>query len=124
MTGAGQHRDGAGRAPTHLTGPASKAPEVGQSEDVGESPEQSDADKEPEEGDSDQVRGRSATTTVAVDPVRSVEPVRMMQALQARILWVEQQASQILRNDATALVADERGGLQPVNNENGWHNVR
>ena len=77
--------DGADKAPVRLLGPASRAPEVGRDDEAGEeSEEEQEADKDgesAEQPDMAYLHENVAETTVAVDPVHHVGPVRMMQAL-------------------------------------------
>ena len=118
------HVDGADKAPVHLTGPASRAPEVGREDEAGEESEESEEDDEADEGSATQpAEGHAcddiAEATVAVDPVHHVAPVRAMQALQARIQAVQDHAVQISRNEAKKIVADNEGALQSVEDAGG-----
>ena len=65
-----------------------------------------------------------AETTVAVDPVHHVGPVRMMQALQGTLEALTEQASRIAKNETIPTVADSSGALQPVADEGGRHTMR
>ena len=119
---------GAGKAPVRLLGPASRAPEVGKEEEAGEdSEEEQEADSDgepPEKPDLAYLHENVAETTVAVDPVHHVGPVRMMQALQGTLQAVQQQAARIAQNEKTPTVADSSGALQPVPDEGGRHTMR
>ena len=118
--------DGADKAPVRLLGPASRAPEMGKEEEAGEqSEEEQDADKESEqEPDMAYLHENVAETTVAVDPVHHVGPVRMMQALQGTLQVLQEQAQKIAKNEMTPTVADSNGDLQPVPDEGGRHAMR
>ncbi len=120
--------DGVDRAPVRMLGPASRAPEVGRDEEAGEESEQ---EQEPEEDakateqpDLSYLHENVAETTVAVDPVHHVGPVRMMQALQGTLRAIQQHASRIAKNETTPTVADSSGALQPVADEGGRHAMR
>lgn len=65
-----------------------------------------------------------AETTVAVDPVHHVGPVRMMQALQGTLETLQEQAACIAKNETTPTVADSNGALQPVADDGGRHTMR
>ena len=65
-----------------------------------------------------------AESTVALDPLLHVAPVRMMQALQGTIEAVTAHAAQIARNERKAQVADKDGVLQPVADEGGRHSLK
>ena len=65
-----------------------------------------------------------AETTVAVDPVHHVGPVRMMQALQGTLEALQEQAARIAKNETIPTVADSSGDLQPVADEGGRHTMR
>ena len=65
-----------------------------------------------------------AETTVAVDPVHDVGPVRMLQALQGTLQALQEQAARIAQNETTPTVADGNGDLQPVPDEGGRHTMR
>ena len=120
--------DGADKAPVRLLGPASRAPEVGKEEEAGEDSEEeqeADSDGEPsEKPDLAYLHENVAETTVAVDPVHHVGPVRMMQALQGTLQALQQQAARIAQNEKTPTVADSSGALQPVADEGGRHTMR
>ena len=120
--------DGADKAPVRLLGPASRAPEVGKEEEAGEESEEeqeADSDGAPaEQPDLAYLHENVAETTVAVDPVHHVGPVRMMQALQGTLEALPEQAARIAKTDKTPTVADSSGALQPVADEGGSHTMR
>ena len=120
--------DGADKAPVRLLGPASRAPEVGRDDEAGEdSEEEEEADKDgesAEQPDMAYLHENVAETTVAVDPVHHVGPVRMMQALQGTLAALQDQAARIAKNETTPTVEDSNGALQPVADEGGRHTMR
>ena len=65
-----------------------------------------------------------AESTIALDPMHHVAPVRMMQALQGTIEAVTAHAAQIARNERKAKIADKDGVLQPVADEGGRHSLK
>ena len=71
--------------------------------------------------DSDSDHENIAESTIALDPLHDVAPVRMMQALQGTIDAVTKHAAEIARNERTEKVADKNGVLQPVADEGGRH---
>ena len=77
---------------------------------------QPDADGVPVAGaaqpDSESDHENIAESTIALDPLHDVAPVRMMQALQGTIDAVTKHAAQIARNERTKKVADKDGVLQ------------
>ena len=120
--------DGSEQAIVRLQGPASKAPDVGhQAEAADESEEACDCDDRvgAEKGGASQLTasaetsGDVAAVSIAVDPVRAVKPVKMMQALQANIEALQKQAATILRNEKKARVLDKDGAPQCVPDEGG-----
>ena len=62
-----------------------------------------------------------AETTVAVDPIHDVGPVRMMQALQGTLGAWQEKAARSVKNEKTPMVADSSGALQSVADEGGRH---
>ena len=120
--------DGADKAPVRLLGPASRAPEVGgDDEAAGESEDEEEDAKDgapAQQTDMDYLHENVAETTVAVDPVHHVGPVRMMQALQGTLQALHEQAARIAKNETTPTVADSNGALQPVADEGGRHTMR
>ena len=98
---------------------------MGRDDEAGEeSDEEHEADKDGEPGaqpDMAYLHENVAETTVAVDPVHHVGPVRMMQALQGTLQALHEQAARIARNEKTPTVADSNGALQPVADEGGRH---
>ena len=62
-----------------------------------------------------------AESTVAVDPLHDVQPVRKMQALQAKIQALSTHAKDIAKNENKAQIVDNDGVLQPVVDEGGRH---
>ena len=120
--------DGADKAPVRLLGPASRAPEVGRDDEAGEeSEEEQESGKDgesAEQPDMAYLHENVAETTVAVDPVHHVGPVRMMQALQGTLEALQEQAARIAKNETTPTVADSNGALQPVADEGGRHTMR
>ena len=65
-----------------------------------------------------------AETTIAVDPVHELGPVRMMQWLQGAIGALQKKACRIAKNERTPLVEDSSGALQPVADEGGRHDLK
>ena len=129
-----QEVHGSENAPARLTGPASRAPDVGKAEGAGdESDAGDDSDDASEEPDSGNAHGAPQPAcsepaeaqqdvpeaSIAVDPVHDVHPVQMMRALQANIASVQSQAAQIIRNEKEVKVQDCDGALQPVVDEGG-----
>ena len=86
---------------------------------------QPDAESVPVAGaaqpDSESDHENIAESTIALDPLHDVAPVRMMQALQGTIEAVTKHAAKIARNERKAQVADKDGVLQPVADEGGRH---
>ena len=86
---------------------------------------QPDADGVPVAGaaqpDSESDYENIAESTIALDPLHDVAPVRMMQALQGTIEAVTKHAAKIARNERKAQVADKDGVLRPVTDEGGRH---
>ena len=124
-----QHVDGAEKAPVAMLGPASRAPELGKDEVAGEGSDRSDDDGDDEDVDAaqldtDYVHDNVAESTIALDPVHDVAPVRMMQALQGTIEAVSAHAMQIQKNETNAQIADHNGVLQPVVDEGGRHRMK
>ena len=121
--------EGSDRAPVRLQGPASRAPELGTIEEVGEDSESSADDCETTAAnDTDEpaleyMHESIAENTVAVDPVHDVTPVRLMQALQGSINALQSQAARIIKNEKTPTVVDNDGVLQPVVDEGGRHDM-
>ena len=103
-------------------------PEVGREDDAGEESEEdqeADSDGAPaEQPDLAYLHENVAETTVAVDPVHHVGPVRMMQALQGTLQALQEHAARIAKNEETPTVADSSGVLQPVADEGGRHTMR
>ena len=101
---------------------------MGKEEEAGEeSEEEQEADSDGEPPDKPHLaymHENVAETTVAVDPVHHVGPVRMMQALQGTLQALQQQAARIAQNEKTPTVADSSGALQPVVDEGGRHTMR
>ena len=52
--------------------------------------------------------------SIAVGPVHSVQPVKLMQAVQANIEAIEAHAVKIVHNEKRALIPDQNGSRQPV----------
>ena len=120
-----QHVDGAAKAPVRMSGPASRAPELGRSDEAGEASDRSDASEDEDAvPDVDLVHDNVAEYTIALDPVHDVAPVRMLQALKGTIEAVTAHAAQIAKNEKTAQVADNDGALQPVVDEGGRHSIK
>jgi len=121
--------DGADKAPVHLSGPAARAPEHGHKDEAGEGSESSghetadDAEDGAAQPDLGYVYENVAESTVAVDPVHDVQPVRMMQALQAKIGALSTHAKNIAQNEKKALIVDNDGVSQPVVDEGGRHSM-
>ena len=119
--------DGADKAPVHLSGPAARAPEHGHNDEAGEGSESSgqetedDAEVGADQPDLGYVYENVAESTVAVDPVHDVQPVRMMQALQAKIAALSTHAKNIATNEKKAQIVDNDGVAQPVVDEGGRH---
>ena len=86
---------------------------------------QADAESVPVAGaaqpDTESDHENIAESTIALDPLHDVAPVRMMQALQGTIEAVTKHAAKIARNERKAQVADKDGVLQPVADEGGRH---
>ena len=124
-----QEVDGSENAPARLTGPASRAPDVGKEEGAGdESDAGDDSDDASEDPEASEARACSKPAepqqdvpeaSIAVDPVQDVKPVQMMRAVQANIASVQRQAAEISRNEKEAKVQDSDGALQPVVDEGG-----
>ena len=57
--------------------------------------------------------------SIAVDPTRSVQPVKLMQALRTNIEAKAAHAGQNMKNEQRALIQDHNGSLQPVVYEGG-----
>ena len=106
---------GADKAPVRLLGPAARAPEVGREDEAGEESEENqeaESGEEPaEKPDLAYLHENVAGTTVAVDPVHDVGPVRMMQALQGTLEALQEQAARIAKHEKTPTVADSSGAL-------------
>ena len=92
VNACGMDVDGADKAPTHLTGPASRQPEVANKEEIGDESEDSeedpdattDKDAAPAPSD-DYTYDNVAEATVALDPNHNLKPVETLLALQARL---------------------------------------
>ena len=56
---------------------------------------------------------------IAADPAHSVQPVKLIQALQAVIEAIAAHVGEIVRNVKRALTPDQNGSLQPVVGEGG-----
>lgn len=119
-----QSVEGVDSAPVRFLGPASMVPEVGREEGAGEESEEEAG----EESEEETARCFSACcdenvaeTTIAVDPLHDVAPVRMMQAVQGTLGALQEQAARIAKNEKTPMVADSSGALQPVADEGGRH---
>ena len=132
-----QEVDGAEHAPTRLAGPASRAPDIGRIEEEGD-----DSDNASGHGSADDDKGSVGALqpaaeshgaarpvddsdvpedSIAVDPVNSVQPVKLTQALQANIEAIEAHAAKILKHEKRAQIEDLAGPLQPVVDEGGRH---
>ena len=104
-----QEVDGSENALARLTGPASRAPEVGKEEGAGdESEDGADSDDASEDTEASEAGAGSRPAepqqevpeaSIAVDPVQDVKPVQMMRSLQANIASVQRQAAEIIRNE-------------------------
>jgi hypothetical protein len=119
--------DGADKAPVHLSGPAARAPEHGHKDEAGEESEcsghetEDDAEDGADQPDLGYLYENVAESTVAVDPVHDIQPVRMMQALQAKIGALSTHAKNIVANEKKAQIVDNDGVFQPVVDEGGRH---
>ena len=127
-----QEIEGSEKAPTQLSGPASRAPEHGPEADVGEA---SENDSEISDSASDatedacqpclaDANANVATACIAVDPVHDLAPVKMMQALQGQVQVLHDQAEKIAKTENTARVCDKDGVFQPVSDEGGRHEYK
>ena len=122
-----QHVHGADKAPIRMSGPASRAPELSKDDEAGEESDRSDsADDEDQrvgaaQPDVECAYDNVAESTIALDPLHDVAPVRMMQALRGTIEAVSAHAAQIAQNERKAQITDNDGVLQPVADEGGRH---
>ena len=129
-----QEVDGSENAPARLTGPASRAPDVGKDESAGDESEagddSDDASEDPEASDARacsklaEPHQDAPEASIAVDPVQDVKPVQMMRALQANIASVQKQAAAISRNEREAKIQNNDGALQPVVDEGGRESLK
>jgi hypothetical protein len=116
---------GSERTPMRLDGPASKAPEKGIVHDDGQT--SSEDDTECEEGNNaaeDASFTAGAESSIAVDSVYEIKPVRQMQALKAQLDSLHRNAEKIIRNEKTARIKGKDGKLQPVPDEGGRENMQ
>ena len=60
-----------------------------------------------------------AETTIAVDPVHDIAPVRAFQAMQGRIQRLQAHAQRIIQREKLATVVGLDGAAQPVPDEGG-----
>ena len=60
-----------------------------------------------------------AVSTVAVDPVHDVAPVKLMQALAAKLTAVQEQAEQNANNERKSRIGGNDGALEPVADKGG-----
>ena len=115
-----QHVDGADKAPVRMSGPASRAPELGKDDEAGEESDRGEGvvDDDQDAGAAqpgvEYVHDNVAESTIALDPVHDVAPVKMMQALQATLEAVSGHAKQVVKNEARAKIADNKDVLQPL----------
>jgi hypothetical protein len=132
--------EGSSKAPLQLVGPASRAPEIGKGEEAGDNSEESDDEEEARVGgaqpdtdaagigadqpDMQYLHENVAVSTIALDPVHDIAPVKMMQALSANITAMEQHAAEIVKNEKKAMVERSDGTLQPVVDEGGRHSLK
>ena len=125
-----QQVEGADKAPVRMSGPASRAPELGKDDEAGEESDRSDGVDDDDEDvgaaqpDVESVHDNVAESTIALDPLHDVAPVRMMQALQGTIEAVSAHAAQIAKNEKSVQIADNDGVLQPVVDEGGRHCIK
>ena len=75
ITVCAQEVDGSERAPTHLHGPASRAPETGRDDEAGDASEEHSDDKDCGEKHRDGPGDDEAEASIAVDPIHDVPPV-------------------------------------------------
>ena len=71
----------------------------------------------------DYFRDSLGESTVSLDPVHDVAPVKMMHALQGTIETLQTHAAQIAKNEKRITIEDTNGVLQPVVDAGGRHNV-
>ena len=127
-----QEIEGSEKAPTQLSGPASRAAEHGPEADVGEASETdsqisdsaSDANEDACQPCLADANANVATACIAVDPVHDLAPVKMMQALQGQIEVLHNQAETIAQREKTARIRDADGVLQAVSDEGGRHKYK
>ena len=137
ITACAQHVEGAENAPVRLSGPASRAPDVGRHEEAGDESESAAEDKDADAEEADDKDAQTcdqdvshealesvAECTVALDPLHDIVPVRMMQALQGTLEALQTQAARIAKHETTPTVADSDGILQAVGDEGGRHELK
>ena len=119
--------DGADEAPVQLSGPAGRAPEHGHKDEAGEGSECSghetadDAEDGADEPDLGYLDENIAESTVVVDPVHDTQPVKLMQALKAKIEALSTHAKSIVANEKKAQIVDNDSASQPVVDAGGRH---
>ena len=135
-----QEVDGAEHAPTGLVGPASRAPDVGRMEEEGDDSDNA-SDHGPADGDKGSVGALQPAAeshgaaqpvdacdipedSIAVDPVNSVQPVKLLQALHANIEAIAAHAAKIVKNEKRKRIQDQAGSFQPVVDEGGRHCIQ
>eukprot|EP00812_Abedinium_dasypus_P007843 NODE_1_length_8589_cov_4.556480.p1 GENE.NODE_1_length_8589_cov_4.556480~~NODE_1_length_8589_cov_4.556480.p1 ORF type:complete len:2586 (+),score=446.46 NODE_1_length_8589_cov_4.556480:571-8328(+) len=130
-----QEVQGSENAPVRLKGPADRAPEIGKHEEAGDTSDATSECDSTHEAGAAQPASQLLSTgdvqagaphedsvaedSIAVDPTHELKPVRLMQALQAKIDALQAHAQAVIRNEKAARIQGIDGTLRPVVDEGG-----